>query len=209
MTPPIFNSRDPREAGFWSERFEQNFMPWDRAGAPQHLQQFVADAQAPLATLIPGCGLGHEVEFLSEAGWQVCAIDFSATAVARARAALGRWGERVIEADFFSFEPPVQTELIYECAFLCALPRSMWMQVIERYATLLPSGALLAGYFFFDANPKGPPFGADPAQLEALLSPHFVRIDDQAVTDSVPAFAGRECWQVWQRRVRRARVGRP
>ncbi len=200
MTAPVFISRDPREASFWSERFEQNFMPWDRAGAPQHLQQFVAQAAAPMATLIPGCGLGHEVGFLADAGWDVCAIDFSATAVAQARAALGHWAERVVEADFFSFAPPFAPALIYERAFLCALPRSMWAQVIERYAALLPGGALLAGYFFFDTNLKGPPFGADPAQLDALLLPYFIRIDDQAVDDSVAAFAGRERWQVWQRK---------
>ena len=200
MTIPVFNSRDPREPDFWSERFEQNFKPWDRAGVPQHLQQFVMQAPAPQATLIPGCGIGHEVGFLAEAGWEICAIDFSATAVAQARAALGRWAGRVVEADFFTFTPPFQPGLIYERAFLCALPRSMWAQVIERYAALLPRGALLAGFFFFDTNLKGPPFGADPAQLDALLSPHFVRIDDQAVTDSVAAFAGRERWQVWQRK---------
>lgn len=200
MTTPVFHSRDSSKPDFWSERFEQQFMPWDRAGVPQHLQQFVAQIAAPLATLIPGCGLGHEVEFLAQAGWNVCAVDFSATAVAQARAGLGRWAERVVEADFFSFTPPSAPGLIYERAFLCALPRSMWAQVIERYAALLPGGALLAGFFFFDTEPRGPPFGADPGQLDVLLSPFFVRIDDQAVTDSVAAFAGRERWQVWQRR---------
>ena len=200
MNAPVFNSRDPREPGFWSERFEQRFMPWDRAGVPQRLQQFVTHAPAPLATLIPGCGLGHEVAFLAEAGWNVCAIDFSATAVAQARAGLGRWAERVVEADFFSFALPFVPDLIYERAFLCALPRNMWVQVVDRYAALLPSGALLAGFFFFDTSPKGPPFGADPDQIDTLLTPFFVRLDDQAVTDSVAAFAGRERWQVWQRR---------
>lgn len=200
MTAPVFHRRDSGEPGFWSERFEQQFMPWDQAGVPQRLQQFVAQAPAPLATLIPGCGLGHEVRFFAEAGWDVCAIDFSATAVAQARAGLGRWAERVVEADFFTFTPPFQPGLIYERAFLCALPRSTWVRVIDRYAALLPSGALLAGFFFFDTHPKGPPFGADPAQLDALLSPHFVRIDDQVVNDSVAAFALRERWQVWQRR---------
>ena len=102
MTTPVFNSRDPREPGFWSERFEQDFMPWDRAGVPLHLRHFVMQAPVPRATLIPGCGLGHEVGFLAEAGWDVCAIDFSATAVAQARAGLGGWGEHVVEADFFT-----------------------------------------------------------------------------------------------------------
>ena len=43
-------------------------------------------------------------------------------------------------------------------------------------------------------------FGIEPEQLDALLSPHFERIEDAPVDDSIPVFAGRERWQVWQRR---------
>lgn len=197
---PAFATRDPALPEFWSERFAQRFMPWDRAGVPQHLQQFVQAADMPLPTLIPGCGTGHEVAFLAEAGWPVCAIDFSPTAVAAAHAALGKWASLVLQADFFDFKPPLQPMMIYERAFLCALPRATWPRIVARYAELLPVGGLLAGFFFFDDNLRGPPFGADPAALAALLAPAFVLIDDRPVTDSVAAFAGRERWQVWQRR---------
>lgn len=197
---PSFTTRDPVRPDFWTERFEQQFMPWDRGGVPQQLEQFVAGRNAPLATLIPGCGIGHEAAFLGEAGWPVLAVDFSPAAVAAAHAALGKWATLVVQADFFTFAPPWQAQLIYERAFLCALPRERWPQVVERYAALLPPGGLLAGFFFFDTAPKGPPFGADQAALAALLAPYFDQVDDQPVPDSVAAFAGRERWQVWQRR---------
>lgn len=199
MSTPEFQHRDPAAADFWSERFTQQFMPWDRGGVPRQLQDFVAAAPAPLVTLIPGCGAGHEVAYLAGAGWDVCGIDFSAAAVAQAHAGLGPLARHVVQADFFDFIPPQPLQLIYERAFLCALPRSMWPAIAARYATLLPAGALLAGYFYFDPNPKGPPFGADPAVLDALLAPAFTRLVDLDVRDSVPAFAGRERWQVWQR----------
>lgn len=198
--PPKFTSRDPELAAFWSERFERGFMPWDRAGVPQQLQDFVQAAPAPMVTLVPGCGAGHEVGYLADAGWDVCGIDFSAAAVAAARAVLGARADRVREADFFTYLPSASLGMIYERAFLCALPRAMWPQIVERYAALLPRGGLLAGFFFFDSAAKGPPFGADPAQFDALLAPAFTRIDDRSVSDSVAAFAGRERWQVWQRR---------
>jgi SAM-dependent methyltransferase len=197
--PPEFITRDPVQAAFWTERFEQQFMPWDRKGVPQQLQDFVQAGSAPLVTLVPGCGAGHEVGYLAAAGWQVCGIDFSVSAVAAAHAVLGEFAGHVQQADFFTFTPPVPLQMIYERAFLCALPRALWPQIIERYADLLPSGGLLAGFFFFDPSPKGPPFGADPAMLDALLAPRFIRIEDQPVADSVPAFAGRERWQVWRR----------
>jgi SAM-dependent methyltransferase len=197
---PEFAMRDPRVPGFWDERFERGFTPWDRGGVPEALGAFVAAAPRPLRTLIPGCGTGYELGFLLDAGWDATAIDFSPAAVASAKAAVGPWSARVVEADFFSYQPPYTLELIYERAFLCAMPRGLWDAVARRWAGLLPSGARLAGFFFFDDVPKGPPFGIDRERLAQLLEPAFTCIRDEAVADSIPVFAGKERWMVWQRR---------
>jgi len=195
-----FDSRDPLAPEFWSERFEKQFTPWDRGGVPQALRDFMARSPAPLDTLIPGCGTGHEVACLADAGWNVAAIDFSETAVAAARAAAGRWADRILTADFFTFAPARAPQLIYERAFLCALPRDRWPAVAQRWSELLAPGALLAGFFYFDKSPKGPPFGTSEEELHHLLATHFERIEDAAVSDSVPVFAGKERWQVWRRK---------
>lgn len=196
---PDFSSRDPLSPSFWDERFERGFTPWDRGGVPHALAAFVAARQQPLRTLIPGCGAAYELAYLSEHGWDATAIDFSPAAVATAKAAVGQWHERVVQADFFAWQPPKPLDLIYERAFLCALPRAMWPQVAARWAALLAPGALLAGFFFFDDAPKGPPFGISAAQLDALLAPYFLCIDDARVDDSIPVFQGKERWMVWQR----------
>jgi SAM-dependent methyltransferase len=196
---PAFKSRNPSEPDFWTERFEQNFMPWDKGGVPANFRQFVADTPK-LVTLIPGCGHAYEVVCLADAGWQVTAIDFSPAAVVAARKVAGRWESRIQLADFFTFTPAVPIELIYERAFLCALPRRMWSAVAARWAELLAPGGLLAGCFFFDDEPKGPPFGIAAKELEALLTTNFERLQDNPVTDSIPAFADRERWQVWRRK---------
>jgi SAM-dependent methyltransferase len=196
---PTFHDRDPSAPGFWDERFQQHFTPWDRGGVPAALRQFVAQAAAPLTILIPGCGSAYEAGYLCDAGWDVTAIDFSPAAVAAAKKVLGPHGSRVLEADFFTFEPQQPLDLIYERAFLCALPRDMWPRIVQRWADLLPADALLAGFFFFDDAPKGPPFGANRGELEAMLGLHFRQIDDQEVTDSIAVFAGKERWQVWRR----------
>ncbi|HZV65138.1 MAG TPA: methyltransferase [Telluria sp.] len=197
---PEFTRRDPLSPAFWDERFERGFTPWDRGGVPQALREFVARAGQPLTTLIPGCGAAYELAFLSDRGWDAVAIDFAPAAVATAKAAAGKWSGRIVEADFFKYEPARPLDLIYERAFLCALPRAMWPQVAARWAALLAPGAMLAGFFFFDDKPKGPPFGIDPAQLDALLAPWFDCIEDAPVSDSIPVFAGKERWKVWQRR---------
>jgi len=200
MSTPSFESRDPTAPDFWTERFEHGFMPWDRGGVPARLLRFVAEAGRPYVTLIPGCGTGYEVGSLSQAGWDVTAIDFSGAAVESARKVLGPWGNRVVEADFFTFAPAKPVELIYERAFFCALPPRMRSAIAGRWAELLPPGGLLAGFFFFDDTPKGPPFGITRDELDALLAPSFECIADEAVDDSLPVFAGKERWQVWRRR---------
>ncbi|UOD32758.1 methyltransferase domain-containing protein [Massilia violaceinigra] len=195
-----FASRDPQSPAFWDERFARGLTPWDRGGVPAALRAFVERSARPLRTLIPGCGAAYELAYLCEAGWDATAIDFAPGAVATAKAALGPWSARVLEADFFTYVPEQAPDLIYERAFLCALPRAMWPHVAARWAELLAPGALLAGFFFFDDAPKGPPFGINEAAFDALLTPSFRCVEDAAVEDSIAVFAGKERWKVWQRK---------
>ena len=196
---PEFSSRDPQSPGFWDERFDQGFTPWDRGGVPQALRDFVAGSDRPLRTLIPGCGAAYELVYLCESGWDARAIDFSPAAVALAREQAGQWADRVQQADFFDWHGTAALDLIYERAFLCALPPSLWVPVAQRWSQLLAPGMRLAGFFFFDDSAKGPPFGISRERLDALLRDDFVCIEDAPVADSIAVFSGKERWMVWQR----------
>ncbi len=167
---------------------------------PAAFADFIARQPAPENTLIPGCGSAWEAAHLAEKGWPVTALDFSPTAIAAAREILGDAAVDLLCADFFDFPVAAPYRLIYERAFLCALPRKLWAAWGRRVAELLPPGGRLAGYFFLCDQAKGPPFGILPEQLDALLAEHFELIEDAAVDDSIPVFAGRERWQVWRRR---------
>lgn len=190
----------PEHPDFWSKRFAEGVTPWDAGKVPEAFAAFIAAQPAPLNTLIPGCGSAWEARHLAEWGWPVTALDFSPAAVATAREVLGDAQVDLVCADFFTFTPAAPCALVYERAFLCALPRKLWAYWGRRVAELLPPGARLAGYFFVCDKPKGPPFGILPEELDELLTPNFVRLEDAAVSDSIPVFAGRERWQVWQRR---------
>ncbi len=95
--------------------------------------------------LIPGCGSGYEIAAFAHAGYDVTAIDFSPSAVARARALVGApLAARVLEGDFFRHEfAAAPFELIYERTFLCALPPADWPRIVERTAALLQPGGRL------------------------------------------------------------------
>ncbi|MEM5365467.1 methyltransferase [Paraburkholderia azotifigens] len=194
-----FENRDPNAPGFWDERFGRGFTPWDQAGVPSAFKAFV-ERHAPTPVLIPGCGSAYEAWWLAEKGWSVRAIDFSPRAVEAARTQLGAHASLVEEADFFTYQPPFEPGWIYERAFLCALPPARRADWLARMAELLPAGGLLAGFFFIGATQKGPPFGIERADLDALLSQHFELMEDEPVDDSIAVFAGRERWLTWRRR---------
>lgn len=190
----------PEHPDFWCKRFGEGVTPWDAGTCPADFRSFVAAQPKALRTLIPGCGSAWEARALAEADWPTTALDFSPTAVAAARQVLADCPVDLVCADFFTYTPSEPLELIYERAFLCALPRKMWSDWARRVAELLPAGARLAGYFFVCEQLKGPPFGISAEQLETLLTPFFTRQEDRPVQDSIPVFAGRERWQVWQRK---------
>lgn len=188
----------PECAAFWDKRFGEGVTPWDAGRAPGDFVRFFSE-QRPLPVLIPGCGSAWEAAWLDERQWPVTALDFSPAAVAAARKVLGEWSGRLICGDFFDHTPEPAPRIVYERAFLCALPRKLWADWGRRVAELLPTGGLLVGYFFVCDQLKGPPFGIEQSQLEGLLLPHFQCEEDRPVADSIPVFAGRERWQVWRR----------
>ncbi len=200
-SPPTFPKHDPASPAFWDVRFDAAFTPWDQGGVPLSLVNYVSQSPTPKKVLIPGCGAAHEVRFFAGHGWDVAAIDFSPAAVVRAKQLLGDLAIHVREADFFGEALGRERfDAIYERAFLCALPRHLWTAWAVRVAEFIAPGGCLFGFFFFDASEKGPPFGISSTALAALLEKHFDRIEDTQPSDSIGVFAGKERWQVWQRR---------
>jgi thiopurine S-methyltransferase len=103
-------------------------------------------------------------------------------------------------ADFFEFDFAAPFDLIYERAFLCALPKREWPRYAPRVAELLRPGGRLAGFFYFDEGERGPPFGLKAAELGPLMGEKLEQVVDAAVSDSIPIFIGKERWQVWLKR---------
>ena len=142
------------------------------------------------------------MRLFAERRHDVLAIDFSDAAVEAARQELGPFSGLVKKADFFVVqERPF--DLVYERAFLCALPRALWGDWGRRVAELLRPGGELAGFFYIDDNERGPPFGISRDGLKDLLGEAFELTEDQVVpaAQSLPVFKGKEIWQVWKRRL--------
>lgn len=193
--------QDSSQPEFWDSRYRDSATPWDAHGVPADLRAFAATLPPAVRILVPGCGSAHELRYLAEAGAQVLAIDFSNEAVERAKQNAGPLADRILLADFFEFDPgPEAFDVVYERAFLCALPRTLWSRYAARMAELLGPGKRLAGFFFYGDSPRGPPFGTSAQELHGLLDSTFELVEDRAVAESLAVFLGGERWQVWRRR---------
>ena len=131
----------PEHPDFWCKRFGEGVTPWDAGRVQGDFASFVAARTQPLNTLIPGCGSAWEASHLADHRWPVTALDFSPTAVACAREVLADQAVDLVCADFFAWQPAQALDLIYERAFLCALPRKLWADWGKRVAELLPRSA--------------------------------------------------------------------
>ena len=183
---------------FWDTRFRGGVTPWDAGGTPYRLQQWLRRPRQRLRVLVPGAGSGYELRLFAEHGHEVVAIDFSDAAIEAAR----RHGHAVVKADFFRYAES-GFDLVYERAFLCALPRRLWRDWALRVAELVRPGGELAGFFYLDRNERGPPYGTSRDELERLRSDAFALVEDLDIApeQSLAVFRDKEIWQVWRRRL--------
>jgi hypothetical protein len=197
VMPPINNSDVPE---FWNERYASGKTPWVIDRIPAALAAFLHRAE-PGAVLIPGCGNNYEIiRAFDAAGFIVTAIDFSPVAVEQAKGPLTSLGERLFVADFFHHDfETTRFDLIYERTFLCALSPSRWNEYAARAANLLRPAGLLAGIFFYGEEPDPPPHPLSTLRANEIFGKDFRLRRSDAVSDSLPVFAGQEKWQEWQR----------
>ena len=162
---------------FWEQRFAAGETPWDRgAPNPQLRAWLAAGALKPCRILVPGCGAGHEVAVLAQAGFEVTGLDYAAEALARARKVLGTARATLVQADALAWSPDRQFDAVYEQTCLCALYPDDWREYADRlHRWLVPGGRLFALFVQF-ARPgaaegaiEGPPYHCDVNAMRALF----------------------------------------
>jgi len=195
-------AQDSSRPDFWDTRFQSGVTPWDAGGVPRQLSLWLEKRHARLKVLIPGCGTGYEARLFAEHGHEVLAIDFSDAAIEAATRELKEFSACLRKADFFTFETE-PFDLLYERAFLCALPRRTWSDWGRRVVELVRPGGELAGFFYIDDNQRGPPFGISIPGLKDLLEGAFDLVEETPISaeQSLPVFKDKERWQVWKRHI--------
>ncbi len=163
---------------FWQQRFESGQTPWDR-GAPHPQLQLWLDQGllAPEhAVLVPGCGRGHELLQLGQAGIAATGLDYAPAAVSLARERLGTLPGQVEQADVLQWQPAAPADRVYEQTCLCALHPDQWRAYADQLQRWLKPGGLLLALFMQARREsaaqgfvEGPPYHGDINAMRALF----------------------------------------
>lgn len=166
---------------FWQQRFASGNLPWDRGAPSPQLQAWLADGSLHATgsrIAVPGCGTGHEVVALAQAGFDVTGLDYAPGAVALAREQLAARGAtaQVVEADVLHWQPPAPLDAVYEQTCLCALHPDHWTAYAQQlHRWLRPGGSLFALLMQVrrdsaaEGRIEGPPYHLDINAVRALF----------------------------------------
>ncbi len=165
---------------FWQRRFEQQQTPWDRAAPGPQIAAWIADGtlRAGLRIAVPGCGSGHDVLALAQAGCDVTAIDYASAAIELTRQRLDAHAAsaQLVQADVLTWRPASPLAAVYEQTCWCALHPDQWAAYAAQLrAWLRPGAALLLMAMqcrrdsAVEGRIDGPPYHMDINAVRALL----------------------------------------
>lgn len=191
----------------WESCYLEGNTPWDKGAPSPPLSAWVRENHPQGRALVPGCGTGHDVILLAEAGVDAAGVDLSRTAVQRACETYPQHAHRFHLGDLFALpaEWAGSFDYIFEHTCLCALPPELRPAYAATVHGLLTPGGKLAGIWFIhpemEPGETGPPFGISVEELDRLFPPSLWSVEE----DAVPAVAyegrvGRERLRVLRKR---------
>jgi methyl halide transferase len=159
---------------YWNNRYEAEETGWNLKTISPPLKAYIDQlTDKNLRILIPGCGSGHEAEYLLKQGFQdVTVIDIAPLAVERIKLYLSDYQSiKIICADFFTHSG--EYNLILEQTFFCALDPALRTKYVQKMSELLTQNGKLVGLLFGVQFPKNPPFGGSREDYLTLFSDKF------------------------------------
>lgn len=190
------------KADQWDARWQEHNTPWDLGGVTPGLINWLRDQDlAGQAALIPGCGRGHDANYLAKQGIKVTAVDFAVSALDAARETYPESIVNWLQADVTALPFEATFDLAWEYTCFCALMPHLRNSYLENVAQALKPGGRFVGLTFLKVQkPEGPPFSIDPDELRAMLEQRFTLLAFEAPTQrSVKPRRGAEIWFECQR----------
>lgn len=187
---------DALDADRWSTRYREGDTPWDQSGPHPALARVVSTLKLQRSrVLVLGCGRAHDAAWFARAGHIVTAVDFSADAIAQAKATYeGVSDLTFVQADAFNLPARFDRsfDVVFEHTLYCAIPPERRNDLMKSWLRALIDHGHLLGFFFASEKKNGPPFGGSEWELRARFSKRFRTLYWQRLKDSSAKRLGTE-----------------
>ena len=179
---------DHKQASAWFEEFyKANFLkdkciPWAKMQPNEHLAEYLLNHLPKGKALVVGCGLGDDAIALSEAGFDVTAIDVSQSAIAWCEERFDGYGVEFKVQDIFELPPEMvgSYDFVFESLTIQSLPLIFRDKVITAIASLLsPEGRLLVVANGKNAGEKyqGPPWPLEMNEVKLFTNKNMRELE--------------------------------
>jgi SAM-dependent methyltransferase len=159
---------------YWDNRYIQAQTGWDAGAITTPLKEYFDQfTNKNLSILIPGAGNSYEAEYLFQNGFtDVTVLDISPLPLQNIKKRVPEFpDDHLICEDFFDHMGSY--DRIIEQTFFCALDPALRSVYARKMYSLLRKGGKLAGVFFDDTFPDGPPFGGNRTEYLEVFRPFF------------------------------------
>jgi len=194
------------EYEFWDSIYQNKKAGWDLKSPTPVFQRILKEKKIINSgkLLILGSGYGYDAVEAAKAGYEVTAVDFSASAVSFARKLAKKEKVNVdfIQDDFFNFEVDNSSgfDAVYDYVTYCAINPARR----EEYAKLIKSllkcgGVFIVLWFPVEERKDGSPFGINLKETELIFS-KFLKLKSSTIEkDTIKPRKGREVLQIYER----------
>jgi len=191
----------------WDARYLTGDTPWEKGASAPALTHLVREGVFPVkgTILVPGCGTGHDVAYLANAGFETHGLDVSQIAIDRAQKTNAVERASYLHGDLFDLELNIKStyDAIWEHTCYCAIHPSHRSDYIDSVSRLLRPEGIFVGLFFTNTQMpigEGPPYETSRGDVIEMFSPNFTSIMEQKPQACYPGREGREWLMIWRRK---------
>jgi len=190
------------ESTYWNKKYKLQQTGWDIGYASPPIVEYINQLEDKnLDILVPGAGIGWEVEYIFNRGFKnVFYLDF---------ASLGRENfkmrchdfpdSQIVIDDFFNHKR--KYDLILEQTFFSSLQVHQRPDYVEKIAELLKDNGKLAGLLFDIEFPfQGPPYGGSYSEYKLLFENTFNFVHFEKCKNSIKPRKGNELFLILQKK---------
>lgn len=171
---------------FWSNRYQSNQTGWDIGEISTPIKAYFDQvSNKEVKILIPGCGNGHEAEYLFEQGFiNVHILDLAEEPLRQFQIRNPKFPKSHIhQEDFFGHTG--EYDIIVEQTMFCAIDPVLRQKYADKVLDILKPKGKLIGVLFNREFESGPPYGGTKEEYLTYFEQQFGHIMIEECINSI------------------------